>query len=53
MGHAGAIITGGSGSAREKIEKLSSCGIRIAENPAIIGQTVVKVLKTGKEKVKV
>jgi succinyl-CoA synthetase alpha subunit len=53
MGHAGAIITGGSGSAPEKIEKLSSCGIKIAENPAIIGQTVAKALKTGKMRVKV
>ena len=49
MGHAGAIITGGSGTAREKIEKLSACGILIAENPAIIGQAVQRVLAPSKK----
>ena len=40
MGHAGAIISGGKGGALEKIEKMKSCGILIAESPAHIGQTL-------------
>ena len=40
MGHAGAIITGGKGNAEEKIEKMKSCGILIAESPAEIGKTL-------------
>jgi succinyl-CoA synthetase alpha subunit len=45
MGHAGAIISGGKGTAQEKIEKLISCGITVVPNPAEIGQTISKVLK--------
>ena len=40
MGHAGAIISGGKGNAGEKIEKMKSCGIIIAESPAQIGKTL-------------
>jgi len=40
MGHAGAIISGGKGNAEDKIEKMKSCGILIAESPALIGQTL-------------
>ena len=40
MGHAGAIISGGKGSAEDKIEKLKSCGIIVAESPAEIGKTL-------------
>tara|TARA_Y100000590_G_C15596888_1_gene968399 strand:- start:149 stop:1024 length:876 start_codon:yes stop_codon:yes gene_type:complete len=40
MGHAGAIISGGKGNAEDKIEKMKSCGILIAESPAIIGKTL-------------
>ena len=40
MGHAGAIITGGKGNAEDKIEKMKSCGISIAESPAQIGKTL-------------
>ncbi len=40
MGHAGAIISGGKGSAEDKIEKMRSCGITIAESPAEIGKTL-------------
>ena len=40
MGHAGAIISGGKGNAEDKIEKMKSCGILIAESPAHIGQTL-------------
>ena len=40
MGHAGAIISGGKGNAADKIEKMKSCGILIAESPAQIGKTL-------------
>ena len=40
MGHAGAIISGGKGSAEDKIEKMKSCGILVAESPAQIGKTL-------------
>ena len=40
MGHAGAIISGGKGGAEDKIEKMKSCGILIAESPAEIGKTL-------------
>ncbi len=45
MGHAGAIISGGKGTAAEKIAKLRSCGIQVADTPAVIGETLVSVLK--------
>ena len=44
MGHAGAIISGGKGNAEDKIEKMKSCGIIIAESPAQIGQTLYEKL---------
>jgi len=40
MGHAGAIISGGKGNAEDKIEKMKSCGILIAESPADMGKTL-------------
>ena len=40
MGHAGAIISGGKGGAEEKIEKMRTCGITIAESPAEMGKTL-------------
>ena len=40
MGHAGAIISGGKGNAGDKIEKMKSCGIMVANSPAEIGQTL-------------
>ena len=40
MGHAGAIISGGKGGAEDKIEKMKSCGIKIAKSPAEIGKTL-------------
>ncbi len=45
MGHAGAIISGGKGTANEKIKTMKNCGIHIVENPTIIGDTLVDVLK--------
>jgi succinyl-CoA synthetase alpha subunit len=44
MGHAGAIISGGKGTAQEKIAKLTDCGIKVVPNPAEIGETVKTVL---------
>ncbi len=44
MGHAGAIISGGQGTAIEKISALEAAGVHMAEHPAAIGQTVRKVL---------
>tara|TARA_B100001123_G_scaffold339318_1_gene384279 strand:+ start:704 stop:1579 length:876 start_codon:yes stop_codon:yes gene_type:complete len=40
MGHAGAIISGGKGSAENKIEKMKLCGISVAESPALLGKTL-------------
>jgi succinyl-CoA synthetase alpha subunit len=45
MGHAGAIISGGTGSAGDKIEAMKSAGIAVANSPAALGSTMVKVLK--------
>ena len=45
MGHAGAIISGGVGTAQSKIEFLRSCGVAVAESPAEIGATVQSILK--------
>jgi len=48
MGHAGAIISGGKGTAKDKIETMRSAGIHIVENPAEIGITVHRVIKEQK-----
>jgi len=45
MGHAGAIISGGTGTAESKIKVMNECGIRVAETPAVIGETLIEVLK--------
>jgi succinyl-CoA synthetase alpha subunit len=44
-GHAGAIIAGGTGSAKDKMEAMRSAGITVADSPAALGSTMLKVLK--------
>src|SRR5436853_1562049 len=44
MGHAGAIISGGKGTAAEKIKVMQAAGIKIATSPAAIGETLLSVL---------
>ena len=44
MGHAGAIISGGKGTAEEKVAALCAAGIRVCNSPADIGETVLKAL---------
>ena len=44
MGHAGAIISGGKGTAEEKMKVMRSCGIKVVKSPADLGKTVAKVL---------
>ena len=46
MGHAGALISGGKGSAGDKIEAMRSAGISVADSPASLGSTMSKVLKS-------
>lgn len=45
MGHAGAIISGGKGTAKEKIATLEACGIKVAPTPSEMGSTLVGVLE--------
>ncbi len=45
MGHAGAIISGGKGTAADKIEALRSAGIHVAESPAAMGSTMLQALR--------
>lgn len=45
MGHAGAIISGGKGTAAEKISTLEACGIKVAPTPSDMGSTLVTVLE--------
>jgi succinyl-CoA synthetase alpha subunit len=44
MGHAGAIISGGSGKASDKIAAMKEAGITVCETPAVIGEAVEKNL---------
>ncbi|MBI2313092.1 MAG: succinate--CoA ligase subunit alpha [Betaproteobacteria bacterium] len=45
MGHAGAIISGGKGTAQEKLAVMEACGIRVTKNPSEMGKLLKSVLK--------
>ena len=45
MGHAGAVISGGSGKAIDKIKALQAVGVAIAPTPATMGSTLSDILK--------
>ncbi len=45
MGHAGAIISGGKGTAQEKLAVMEACGIKVTKNPAEMGHLLKSVLK--------
>ena len=45
MGHAGAVITGGNDTAGAKIAALQSAGVRVAPSPAVLGPTLLEVMK--------
>jgi len=45
MGHAGAIIAGGKGDAKSKIETLEKHGIFVTNNPSKLGESMLKVMK--------
>ena len=45
MGHAGAIISGGKGTAQEKLFVMEACGIKVTRNPGEMGKTLKSVLK--------
>jgi succinyl-CoA synthetase alpha subunit len=47
MGHAGAIISGGKGTAEEKFQALERAGVRVEKNPAEIGRRVQEILRAG------
>ncbi len=46
MGHAGAVITGGNDTAGAKIEALQSAGVRVAPSPAVLGPTLLEVIRS-------
>lgn len=50
MGHAGAIISGGKGTAAEKMEAMRKAGIKVVESPAELGSTMLKALEALKKK---
>jgi succinyl-CoA synthetase alpha subunit len=47
MGHAGAVISGGKGDAKHKIQAMRDVGIVMAESPAALGTTLARVLNRG------
>ena len=50
MGHAGAIISGGKGTAAEKMSAMKKAGILVVESPAEIGTTMLKAIKKLRSK---
>ena len=51
MGHAGAIISGGKGTADEKMKAMKKAGIHVVESPAAMGTTMLKALETASKKI--
>jgi succinyl-CoA synthetase alpha subunit len=51
MGHAGAIISGGKGTASEKMKAMVKAGIQVVESPAMMGVTMLKLLQEKKSKI--
>lgn len=53
MGHAGAIISGGKGTAAEKMDAMRKAGIKVVESPAEIGSTMLKAIERLKKKTQI